>query len=135
MLVNGFRLVIGLGLVYLVLALEAGYHVVTEDVGPRLRVKTGEERCGGDDAHVAVVEALVGTKGVETADGSAIDQAGRDVVELDQAVNTGGLLALVSSRSSEGSASGERGEESSESLHDGDDSRVERNERWSKERV
>lgn len=68
---------------YLVLALQAGYDVVTEHVRPGLGVQTSEERSGGDDAHVGVVKALVGAKGVEATDGSAVDQAGRDIVELD----------------------------------------------------
>lgn len=68
---------------YLVLALQAGYDVVAEHVGPGLGVQTGEEGSGGYDAHVGVVKALVGTEGVEAADWSAVDQAGRDVVELD----------------------------------------------------
>lgn len=67
---------------YLVLALEAGYHVVAKDIGAGLGVQAGEERSGGDDTHVGVVEALVGAKRVKTANGSAIDEAGRNVVEL-----------------------------------------------------
>lgn len=66
----------------LVLALEARYDVVAKDVGTRLGVQAGKKRGGGDDTHVGVVEALVGAERVKTADGSAIDETGRNVVEL-----------------------------------------------------
>jgi hypothetical protein len=65
-----------------VLALEAGYNVESESVGSGLGVETGEKRGGGDHAHVGVIEALVGAERVEATDGCAIDQTGRDVVEL-----------------------------------------------------
>jgi len=64
------------------LTLKASYYVVSENVGSGLGVQTGEKRGGGDHAHVGVVEALVGAERVETTNGSAIDQTGRDVVEL-----------------------------------------------------
>jgi hypothetical protein len=65
-----------------VLTLEASYDIVSESVGSGLGVETGEKRGGGNHAHVGVVEALVGTEGVEAADGCTIDQTGGDVVEL-----------------------------------------------------
>lgn len=64
------------------LALKAGYYIVAEDVGSGLGVETSKERSGGDDAHVGVVKALVGTKWIETTNRSAIDQASGNIVEL-----------------------------------------------------
>lgn len=69
---------------YLLLALEISEDVVRENVGARLGVEASEERGRRDDTHVGVVEAFVRAKLVEATDGSAIDQAGRNIVELDQ---------------------------------------------------
>ena len=119
---------------YLLLALEISEDVVRENVGARLGVEASEERGRRDDTHVGVVEALVGTKRVETTERSAIDQTGGDIFELDQVVNAVGLR---SGGGGESSASGEGGDDSSEGLHCvGRVGRNERcgNERWEVER-
>lgn len=119
-------------LTYLMLTLEACYDIVCKSVGSRLGVKTGEERGGGNHAHVGVVKALVGTERVESTDGCAIDQTSRDVVELsesvwspvfsltgwsnlDRMVDT--VATSVDSRSSESGASSKSGEEGGKGLH------------------
>ena len=130
---GGGRAVVVVG-AELVGAAQAVDDVVGEDVWARPGVEAGEERGGGDHAHASVEEAFVGAERVETADGSAVDEAGRDVVELDwllvgfgfefgmqemadldQVVDVGTLLVRSGSR--EGSASDERGDDGGEGLH------------------
>jgi hypothetical protein len=66
------------------LTLKASNDIVCESVGSGLSVETGEKRGGGNHAQVGVVETLVGAKGVQTTNRRAIDQTGRDVVELSE---------------------------------------------------
>ena len=73
-----------LALTYFMLTLEASNDIVCDSVGSGLHVEAGEKRGGGNHAQVGVVETLVGAKGVQPTNGCAIDQAGRDVVELSE---------------------------------------------------